>query len=140
MADPPPSYHPVAAMDGGATKKGAGATMTTESAAQHGKSGLWARVTDHLPFLRTKRGIAVTVVAILVIVGGGLAGLAALRNRNKSGGSGDGGSTGGVGNPTAITDDAYFYGLSPPVYPSRKRLPRCSCVLPGLSKWLIFIA
>lgn len=115
-------------------KEGAGATVTAQSAAQHqhqgGGSALWARITDHLPFLRTKRGIAVTVGAILVIVGGGLAGLAALRNRSGDrDGRGGGSATGGVGrNPNAITDDTYFYGLSPPVYPSRE------CDLSGFLK------
>jgi len=57
----------------------------------------------------------VLVIFLLLIVGGGLSGLAALQ---KSGGKqavNAGGDTDGV-----ITDDVYFYGLSPPVYPSRK--------------------
>lgn len=130
-------------------KESAGATTTTttmtESAArqQHGgASGLWARVTDHLPFLRTKRGLAVTVGAILVIVGGGLAGLAALRNRNGSQNGRSGGSaTGGVGrNPNAITDDSYFYGQSPPVYPSRewsRPVTRFCFALHGQGGWVL---
>lgn len=119
-------------MDGGATKEGAGAGITATTTSTAGRQagsgsaaggGLWSRVTDRLPFLRTKRGIAVTVVAILVILGGGLAGLAALRNRNGADGSGSGsdGST-GSGSSNAIKDDTYFYGMSPAVYPSREFL------------------
>jgi beta-glucosidase len=50
----------------------------------------------------------------LVIIGGGLAGLAALPKQSGSwvGQDGDDGDV--------ITDDAYFYGQSPPVYPSRE--------------------
>jgi beta-glucosidase len=52
----------------------------------------------------------------LVIIGGGLAGLAALPKRSGSwSGAGQDGDGGDV-----ITDDAYFYGQSPPVYPSRE--------------------
>lgn len=112
------SYHPVTIIDG-ATKEGATAT---KSAAAVSKPGIWTRVTNRLPFLQTKRGVAVTTIAILVIIGGGLAGLAALRNRNGGGGSGSGGS-GGTSNPNTITSDAHFYGLSPPVYPSREFPP-----------------
>ncbi|KAL2152564.1 hypothetical protein VTH82DRAFT_5748 [Thermothelomyces myriococcoides] len=68
------------------------------------------------PFLRTKRGIAlVVVVAIVLIVGGGLSGLAALRTRG--GGDGDSASADEYGEGV-IRDDSWFYGLSPPVYPS----------------------
>ena len=55
------------------------------------------------------------IIIILLIVGGGLSGLASL---HKSGGKqavNEGRDTDGV-----ITDDIYFYGLSPPIYPSRK--------------------
>lgn len=115
------NYHPVSAIDHNRNMK-EGATATTAAAAQStaggSKPGLWARITHHLPFLRTKRGIAVAVIAILVIIGGGLAGLAALRNRSNEAG-GLGGAAGGGTNANAITDDVYFYGQSPPVYPSR---------------------
>lgn len=58
------------------------------------------------------------VIAFLVIIGGGLAGLAALNNRSsRSGGSSSDDSGGGT---DAIKSDAYFYGDSPAVYPSRK--------------------
>lgn len=113
------NYHSVAA------KEGAVATTTTKqggAAAAAAHPGLWTRITNHLPFLRTKRGIAVTVVAILVIIGGGLAGLAALHDRN-SGADGDGSGADGDGDglsPDAITSDTHFYGRSPPVYPSRE--------------------
>lgn len=103
-------------------KEGPTATATTAAAAGQaaGKPGLWQRITHYLPFLRTKRGIAVAVIAILVIVGGGLAGLAALRNRsNQSNGLGAGSGGGGT-SANAITNDVYFYGQSPPVYPSRE--------------------
>ncbi|KAH6840801.1 glycoside hydrolase superfamily, partial [Chaetomium sp. MPI-CAGE-AT-0009] len=67
------------------------------------------------PFLRTKRGIAVLVAIVLVIVGGGLAGLAALRTR----GNGDGGSVSWAGDGEGVVkDDSWFYGRSPAVYPS----------------------
>lgn len=125
------NYHSVMAVDHNRNMTKEGATTTTAesstaAAAAGGGSGsnkpdLWARITNHLPFLRTKRGIAVAVIAILVIIGGGLAGLASLRNQSNDdvdlGGAADGGS--GTLNPNAITDDAYFYGQSPPVYPSR---------------------
>lgn len=127
------NYYSVMAVDHNRNMTKEGATTTTAesstaaaAAAAGGgsgsnKPGLWARITNHLPFLRTKRGIAVAVIAILVIIGGGLAGLASLRNQSNDdvdlGGAADGGS--GTLNPNAITDDAYFYGQSPPVYPSR---------------------
>lgn len=107
------NYHPVTVMDG--AKEGAVTTSAAANAAAHGKNpGLWARITNSLPFLQTKRGILVTIAAILVIVGGGLAGLAALRNRG-----GDGAGNGGTTSSNAITNDAVFYGQSPPFYPSR---------------------
>lgn len=59
------------------------------------------------------------VIAILVIIGGGLAGLAALRNRSGSS-SGSSGSGNGGNNPNAIQSDTHFYGQSPAVEPSRK--------------------
>ncbi|EAQ85871.1 hypothetical protein CHGG_07124 [Chaetomium globosum CBS 148.51] len=66
-------------------------------------------------FLRTKRGIAILVVVGLVIIGGGLAGLAALRNRDGGGGE----SAPWTGDDEGmVTDDAWFYGQSPAVYPS----------------------
>jgi beta-glucosidase len=73
------------------------------------------------PFLHTKKGIILTVLAALIIVGGGLAGLAALpKHRNGSAGSGDGDGGGGVSHKGRITDDSHFYGESPAVYPSRE--------------------
>ncbi|KXX74247.1 putative beta-glucosidase M [Madurella mycetomatis] len=53
-------------------------------------------------------------IVILVIIGGGLAGLAALP---RSGGAASDGGDGGT-DVGAIIDDTYFYGQSPPVYPS----------------------
>lgn len=78
------------------------------------------------PFLHTRKGIIVTVVVVLVIIGGGLAGLAALpKHRNEGGGSGGSGGSGGGGSGGSgqITDDSYFYGQSPGVYPSRGSSP-----------------
>jgi hypothetical protein len=84
------------------------------------RPGLWTRITDRVPFLRRKRGIAIVVIGVLVIIGGGLSGLAALHNRSSgNGGSSSDGSGGGAGSD-AIKSDAYFYGNSPAVYPSRK--------------------
>lgn len=78
-----------------------------------------SKSTQRPPFLRTKRGIIITVIVVLVIIGGGLAGLAALRNRGgdlsgDAAGAGEGDSEG------VIIDDTVFYGQSPAVYPSRK--------------------
>lgn len=99
---------------------------------------LWTRITDRIPFLRTKRGIAIVVTIILVIIGGGLAGLAGLHNRpsgttSSSGGAGGGadgdanGDDSGSGSDSVdVKNDVYFYGDSPAVYPSRKSL--CSCL------------
>ncbi|GAW19816.1 hypothetical protein ANO14919_093070 [Xylariales sp. No.14919] len=71
------------------------------------------------PILQKKRGVAlVATLAILPLFG--LLGLLALRNRHGSsadGSSSSGGGTGGGGG-VAITDDAFFYGQSEPVYPS----------------------
>ena len=77
--------------------------------------GSW--ITRHFPFLKTKRGIAITVAVILLVIGGGLAGLAALpKNGNKNAAEGgDGADDQG----DSITNDEHFYGQSPPVYPSR---------------------
>lgn len=107
------TYHPVMADTAG--KRGATATAASSS-----RPGLWTRITNRFPFLQRKRGVAIVVIAILVIIGGGLAGLAALRNRSGSS-SGNAGSGGGTGNnPNAIQSDTYFYGQSPAVEPSRE--------------------
>lgn len=58
------------------------------------------------------------VIGILVIIGGGLSGLAALHNRSS--GNGGSSSDGSGSGSDAIKSDAYFYGDSPAVYPSRK--------------------
>lgn len=109
------TYQPV--MADSAAKNGATAT-----AASSGRPGLWTRITNRFPFLQHKRGVAIVVIAILVIIGGGLAGLAALPNRSGSS-SGSGGSGNGAGdNPNAIQSDTHFYGQSPAVEPSRKCL------------------
>lgn len=109
-------------------------TVTTiGSAAAPQATGVWTRITDKLPFLRTKRGLAVTIIAILVIIGGGLAGLAALHNRNSNESS-----TAGPGTTTssnAISSDEHFFGQSPPIYPSRG----CYRHISHLSKDIIFI-
>lgn len=106
------NYQPVATAGNG--KEGPAAA---NSGAGTGASARKTGFLNRLPFLRTKRGIAVTVITILVIIGGGLAGLAALRGRHGDSGSGSSRS-GGTSN--VITSDTHFYGLSPPVYPSRE--------------------
>ncbi len=91
-------------------------------------------ITQRFPFLRTKRGVALVVAMLLLIIGGGLAGLAALHH-------------GAAAASDAITSDTYFYGQSPPVYPSRECLAllllllpssgagrRCVCMLPVRTK------
>lgn len=94
----------------------------TAAEASPGRTGLWSRITNRFPFLQRKRGIAIVVIAVLVIIGGGLAGLAALPNRSGSS-SGSGGSGNGAGNnPNAIQSDMHFYGQSPAVEPSRRCL------------------
>lgn len=111
-------YQPVSALGNGgegAAKEGAVSTSADAAA----KPGLWARITDKAPFLQTKKGIAITVAVVLVVIGGGLSGLAVLRNRGGggSGGRGNGGGNGGAG---LVHSDEVFYGLSPAVYPSRE--------------------
>ncbi len=69
-------------------------------------------IRQRFPFLGTKRGVAITVGMLALIICGGLAGLAALHH-------------GGVAAAAAAADDlitsaTYFYGQSPPVYPSRE--------------------
>lgn len=53
---------------------------------------------------------------LLVVIGGGLAGLAAL----PRGASACNSTDCAQGSPANITNDSYFYGQSPAVYPSRK--------------------
>ncbi|KAM0510251.1 hypothetical protein ACHAPB_000599 [Verticillium nonalfalfae] len=74
------------------------------------KPSLFERLRNRFPFLGTKRGIAVVVAVVLLIIGGGLAGLAALPRGNGGHGASDADGL--------IKDDAYFYGQSPAVYPS----------------------
>ncbi|ERS98658.1 hypothetical protein HMPREF1624_05445 [Sporothrix schenckii ATCC 58251] len=78
-----------------------------------------------LPFLRTQRGLAFTVLSVLLIVGGSLSRLASLGSHNHVDDGGiDNGSllrtrdSNATAVPGLITDDTYFYGDSPPVYPS----------------------
>jgi len=75
-------------------------------------------LTQRFPFLRTRRGIAIVVGMVLLIIGAGLAGLAALHR--GGGGGGAAAATTGNSSDGVITNDTYFYGMSPPVYPSRK--------------------
>ncbi len=56
---------------------------------------------------------------LLLIIGGGLAGLAALHR-----GGGAAAASAGADQNVTISD-SFFYGQSPPVYPSRKLLPPC---------------
>ncbi|KAK4152900.1 hypothetical protein C8A00DRAFT_34355, partial [Chaetomidium leptoderma] len=74
-------------------------------------------LTQRFPFLKTKRGIAILVAVLLLIIGGGLAGLAALPKNNGSG-SKAGQNSGSDADGEPIRDDSFFYGQSPPVYPS----------------------
>ncbi|KAK3377960.1 beta-glucosidase [Podospora didyma] len=78
---------------------------------QHGK------LAQRFPSLQKKRGIAAVVLVVLLIIGGGLAGLAALP-RHGGGGNAEGSGSGGSGDGSSISNDAFFYGQSPPVYPS----------------------
>ncbi|KAA8634208.1 hypothetical protein SMACR_06603 [Sordaria macrospora] len=80
------------------------------------KLGSGSLISRHLPFLKTKRGIVITVAVILLIIGGGLAGLAALPKKGNKSPAGAGDGADGLGD--SITSDEYFYGQSPPVYPS----------------------
>lgn len=109
------TYQPVTASMGDSAEKNATATG---SAVAPPNSGLWNRIINKLPFLGTKRGLTVTIVAILVIIGGGLAGLAALRNRSGDDGT-SGTAPGATNSSNAISSDAHFFGQSPAVYPSR---------------------
>lgn len=102
----------------GGVEKTAPTTGTTSAAGAPAKAGLWTRFTDKVPFLKTKKGLAVAIIAILVIIGGGLAGLAALRTRGNSGSTSDGPS--GTTSSSVISSDTHFSGQSPAVYPSRK--------------------
>ena len=79
-----------------------------ETSVQEQRPSALGRLRGRFPFLYTKKGIAVVVGLTLLVVGGGLAGLAALPR------------DGGNDEAKPIADDAYFYGLSPAVYPSRK--------------------
>lgn len=86
------------------------------------RPGWWARLKQRWPFLGTKKGIAAIVLIVSLILLSGLAGLAALKHGNGgAAGSEGGGSGGGNGQPAfVVTSDTYFYGLSEPVYPSRR--------------------
>lgn len=108
------SYKPVE-FDSDANPTG----MDGMNAKPAGRPSLWTRITDRFPFLRRKRGIAIVAIATLVIIGGGLAGLAALHNRSGTSGGSSSTGSGGGGSSNAIKSDTYFYGDSPAVYPSR---------------------
>ncbi|KAK5654888.1 hypothetical protein OQA88_6926 [Cercophora sp. LCS_1] len=76
----------------------------------------------HLPFFKTKKGIIITILVVLLIIGLGLIGLVALPKHQ--------GPHKGSGIPSdAITDDAFFYGKSEAVYPS----PQIPGTTPGWS-------
>ncbi|KAM0333268.1 hypothetical protein ACHAQA_001929 [Verticillium albo-atrum] len=82
------------------------------------KPSVLERLRNRFPFLLgTKKGIAVLVAVLLLIIGGGLAGLAALPRGSDGNGDAQG----------AIESDAYFYGRSPAVYPSPE--------MKGLGSW-----
>lgn len=82
-------------------------------AAATGKSGCWAGLTAKYPLLKTKKGLALVIGVPLLIIAGGLCGLAALNGRS----SGGRGTSGNV-----ISDDGHFFGQSPAVYPSRESM------------------
>lgn len=67
---------------------------------------------QRFPFLGTKKGAAILAAGVFLVIGGGLAGLAALPKISGNL------SKGKLRSPDAITEDTYFYGQSPPVYPS----------------------
>ncbi|KAH6697136.1 beta-glucosidase [Plectosphaerella plurivora] len=73
------------------------------------------RLRDRFPFLYSKKGIAIVVGVLLLVIGGGLAGLAALPRGESSDAE------------RPIADDSFFYGLSPPTYPSPEMV--------GLGEW-----
>ncbi|KAM0285672.1 hypothetical protein ACHAQH_001378 [Verticillium albo-atrum] len=81
------------------------------------KPSILERLRNRFPVLSTKKGVTVLVAVILLVIGGGLAGLAALPRGEGGGDSGHG----------SIKDDTYFYGQSPAVYPSPE--------LKGLGTW-----
>lgn len=91
-----------------------------EPSIQERKATALDRIRSRFPFLHSKKGIALVVGVVLLIVGGGLAGLAALPQ-----------SSGSEDDARPIAEDSFFYGLSPGVYPSRKS-PR-SFRRPGFS-------
>ena len=94
-----------------------GESVLGGSPPSHAKSGGESWIARHFPFLKTKRGIAITVAIILLTIGGGLAGLAALPKKGNKNANGAGDGDGDLGD--SITSDEHFYGQSPPVYPSR---------------------
>lgn len=94
-----------------------GISLSRGSLPLDAKSGCVSWITHHFPFLRTERGIAIIVAVILVIIGAGLAELAALPKKGNKGTAEAGGGAGNSG--YSITSDEHFYGQSPPVYPSR---------------------
>ncbi|CAK7209782.1 hypothetical protein SBRCBS47491_000557 [Sporothrix bragantina] len=74
---------------------------------------------QRVPFLRTRRRIAITVVVVVLVLGGGLSGLAALPKHSTKNIGGTISPQGGTNSaPGLISNDTYFYGESPPVYPS----------------------
>ncbi|POS71612.1 beta-glucosidase 2 [Diaporthe helianthi] len=114
------TYEPVMA---DSAAKAAGTSTTASSS----RPGLRTRITDRFPFLRRKRGIAIVALAVLLMIGGGLAGLAALPNRSGSSFGGSASGNGPANNPNAIKSDTYFYGQSPAVEPSPN--------ITGLGSW-----
>lgn len=84
---------------------------TPETVVREHRPSALDKLRDRFPFLYSKKGIAVVVGVLLLVIGGGLAGLAALPRGESSDAE------------RAIADDSFFYGLSPPTYPSRAFLP-----------------
>ncbi|KAI6383112.1 hypothetical protein MCOR25_000300 [Pyricularia grisea] len=69
-------------------------------------------IVERFPFLGTRKGAAALAAVVFLVVGGGLAGLAALPKNSGSSPKGK------LRAADVITEDTYFYGQSPPVYPS----------------------
>ncbi|CAK7274258.1 hypothetical protein SEPCBS119000_006077 [Sporothrix epigloea] len=74
------------------------------------------RKSSKMPCPKTRRGIVASLVTVVLLVSGGLTGLAALQTtavKKYSALQARGDSV-----PGLITEDTHFYGQSPPVYPS----------------------
>ncbi|KAJ9156061.1 Beta-glucosidase [Pleurostoma richardsiae] len=77
------------------------------------------RLGRRFPWQKNKKRFAIWLAVLLLIIGGGLSGLAALRHHSEAKGASSQSSS-GDGDPSgdSITNDSHFYGQSPPAYPS----------------------